>query len=89
MKLWNKDDPVRGLNLSNQEQTIILPGHGAVRQKYKSAQGSLIQRSHSILDLSYTPAKMCCRDFSGQDLLHWLVFKMKVKRGYSGKTAGC
>lgn len=62
-QLWNKGEPVGGPGLSNREQIIILPDHGAVHQKDRSVQGSRTQRGHSILDLSYTPAKMCCRDF--------------------------
>lgn len=54
---------VRGLDLSTREQVTILPDHGTVCPKYRYVPGSLIQRGHSILDLSYTPAKMCCRDF--------------------------
>lgn len=48
-KWWNKDKPVRGLDLSNWKQIINLPDHGAVHQKYRSVQGSLIQRGHSII----------------------------------------
>lgn len=62
-QLWNKGEPVGGLGLSNWEQIIILPDRGVVHGEDRSVQGSRTQRGRSVLDLSYTPAKMCCRDF--------------------------